>query len=150
MSKELEALNIIKFNPDDVDGLQYLQAFKVVETGLQRLESIDNANPSEALKSLENIEADLTGLPKHVTEYDDGFDNYLEDIWYNIDTIKQALIKPQDQEKMLKIINEKNVNIYILENSDNFLQYNCYARLHKDCYMSELKQEEFDFLKENK
>ncbi len=38
MSKGLEALNIIKFNPDDVDGLQYLEAFKVVEKYLQCLE----------------------------------------------------------------------------------------------------------------
>ena len=104
MSKEyIQAFNIIKFNPDNVDGLQYLEAFKVVEQALQRLESIDNVEPSEAWESLENIEADLTGLPKHVTEYDDGFDNYLEDIWYRIDTIKHAVLKAQK----LKIENAK-------------------------------------------
>lgn len=61
MSKEyLEALNIIKFNPDDIDGLQYLEAFKVVETALQRLEAIDKLQeqlgcPLDVLfKALEN------------------------------------------------------------------------------------------------
>ena len=53
MSKEyIQALNIIKFNPNDVDGLQYLEAFKVVEQALQRLEAIDNT------KSNTNVDGD--------------------------------------------------------------------------------------------
>lgn len=34
-----EAFNIIKFNPDNVDGLEYLEAFKVVEKDLEELEN---------------------------------------------------------------------------------------------------------------
>lgn len=69
----------------------------------------------EYLEDLENIEADLIGLSKHVTVYDDGFDDYLEDIWDRVNTIKQSLIKAQEQEKVLEAL--KN-HLHILPMSD--------------------------------
>ena len=55
----------------------------VIVQALQRLESIDNANPSEALEKL------LDGYSKGMA----GRSYY--------DTIKQALVKSQEQEKVL-------------------------------------------------
>lgn len=43
MSKELEALKKVKYN----SSKEVVEAFDVIEEGLKRLESIDNANPSE-------------------------------------------------------------------------------------------------------
>ena len=102
MSKEQESFDRIKLfivhMNDDFDS----EDVSAVDNALNRLEAIDNANPSEALKCVESIEADLTGLPKHVTEYDECFDSYLEDIWDSIDTIKQALLKAQEPKQYLK------------------------------------------------
>ena len=112
MSKEyLEAFGRITLHTEyDNDGsydcLQFEDDCKLVDEALKRLESIDNANPSEALECLERIEADLVGLPKHVTEYDDIFDSYLEDIWDSIDTIKQALLKAQEHNSVNLLMQE--------------------------------------------
>lgn len=126
MSKEyLEAFNYIRnkfidlFHEDNPD-------FDIVESALNRLESIDNAEPSEALECVESIEADLTGLPKHVTEYDECFDSYLEDIWDSIDTIKQALLKAQEPKQYLKWENlEKDRTYKVLLNG---IQYELVKR----------------------
>lgn len=108
MSKELEALKTIKIkcHPNSNPSPLVDEALDTIENALNRLEAIDNANPSEALECLERIEADLIGLPKHVTEYDNIFDDYLYDIENNIDTLKQALLKAQELEKENKLLKE--------------------------------------------
>ena len=58
-------------------------------------------------------------------------------------TIKQVLIKAQEQEKMLKIVFEKNVNTLLLELSENVDEYN--KRIVPN---GQLTQEEFNSLKE--
>lgn len=59
MSKEQEAFNRISEAMDYADDMASshyeVGDFEIVENALKRLESIDNKNPSEALKSLENI-----------------------------------------------------------------------------------------------
>lgn len=107
MSRELEAVEyfietIRMFGENQIGLDNYEERYNTIKQALERLKAIDNANPSEALKCLERIEADLVGLPKHVTEYDDIFDDYLDDIEDNIDTIKQALLKAQEPKKYLK------------------------------------------------
>lgn len=103
MSKEyLEALNKIQHDFGQLKGQELVSCYETIFNALKRLESIDNANPSEALECLNNIEADLIGLPKHITEYDEGFDNYLEDIEDNIDKVEQALLKAQEPKNYLK------------------------------------------------
>lgn len=119
----------------------------------KKLESIEKSEPSKALECLENIEADLTGLPKHVTEYDDGFDNYLEDIWYRVDTIKQALIQAEkykksneEKNKNLDIIIKKDVDLRSLKayfnTSSGLSEYNRHQREE-----NELSLEEYNALK---
>ena len=65
--------------------------------------------------------------------------------WYkdNINTIKQALIKSQEQEKVLKIIKKKNVMIYALKVSKTVDDYNDLVSTDE-----QLTQEEFDLIKE--
>ena len=110
MSKELEAFDVIKFNPDNVDGLQYIEAFKVVESALQRLEAIDNAKPSDAIKCLEsmsNEKALFRSILSRSTVYMGGeqIDDFSDKSTIGnkfkgaIPIIEQALIKAQEQEK---------------------------------------------------
>ena len=97
MSKELDALEtfnyimarckdedsyIIKFplgiQKGTTFGEDMEKAYKVIKQALQRLEAIDNANPSEALKWLEK---------------------YRLTILFNTSIVENALIKAQEQEK---------------------------------------------------
>lgn len=109
-----------------------------IEKALQRLEAIDNANPSEALEeTLRDIAYDL--------ENDDN--PFLRDRYYGLLDVKQALLKSQEQEKVLEIILEKNVDIGLLKRSENWLDY--YTRFkHRTGKNTELTEEEFELLKE--
>lgn len=69
---------------------------------LERLEAIDNANPSEALECWKWINATV---PQWVREKDKEHPNVLE-------PIKQALLKAQEQDKILEILKPR---IYIEE-----------------------------------
>lgn len=91
MSKEyLEALNGLFDLVHCQDSFEKAQKyFDVIEEALQRLESIDNANPSEALECLEKV---YSRLPQW-------------DLSRNVDQcniIKQALLKAQEPKQYLK------------------------------------------------
>ena len=91
MSKEyLEALNGLFDLVHCQDSFEKAQKyFDIIEEALQRLESIDNAEPSEALECLEKV---YSRLPQW-------------DLSRNIDqcnTIKQALLKAQEPKHYLK------------------------------------------------
>ena len=123
-----------------------------INQALQRLEAIDNANPSEAL-----------GLVKRTCEiYVDslkqrdliGYDIIEKQINEALDTIKQALVKSQEQEKVLEIIFENNVDIFSLKKCIELdLPLTDEQRLHKYNHdymmigMKQLTQEEFELLK---
>ncbi len=100
MNKELEALKRIR---QETCPATYMADFDkneccdVIEQSLQRLEAIDNANPSEALKCLEKIIDNLDDyadfeIKQEANEY--------------IDTIKQALLKAQELEKENELLKE--------------------------------------------
>ena len=152
---------------DGLIGDKYSKQIKILKQALQRLEAIDNANPSEALKELnyignncyeeaENAEEDCILYAK----------NYI-----GFDTIKQALLKAQENEnridieveskkkiiqhnfalhkenaklkRVLEIISEKQVDIEYLNKCNDVKEYNahwCDERFY-------LTQEEFDLLK---
>lgn len=55
MSKERESFNYIKTFIDSMDDDYYSEDVDIVDKGLQRLEAIDNAEPSEAIKHMEFI-----------------------------------------------------------------------------------------------
>lgn len=109
------------------------------------LQSIDNSNPSEALEKLERLyERGAKSI-----EDEQAFELYTQ---YR-DTIKQVLIKSQEQEKALEIVFEKNVNIEYLKVSDNVKEYNSKITIVIDgikyakSMARKLAQKEFELLK---
>lgn len=96
MSKELEALKRVKYNISK----EVVDAFDSIENALERLEAIDNANPSEALETLKDA---LIG-----NGINDTINDYVDNL---ILPIKQALLKAQENEKVLSIIKEKCVDV---------------------------------------
>ena len=108
MSKEIEDLDCVIRKEKTNYGVCYLYSRKVVEEfrqALKRLEAIDNAKPSEAMECLDNLENSLS-LANELLRVTDtsAMDNY-------ITTIKQYILKSQEQEKVLSIVKEKRVNV---------------------------------------
>ena len=100
------------------------------------LEALDNAEPSEALKYINGIIVDLEdGLQQcRAFEKDKDMEFYMEDYLNKCNTIKQALIKAQEQEHAIKIIKEHKLLNYVLKNPKCAKMYN-------------LNQEKIEFLK---
>ena len=136
MSKELEALKIIKIkcHPNSNPSPTVDEALGVIEQALQRLEAIDNANSNEVM------ECSLK-LYKMVESAGNGKGFSLNVAWEYHNTIKQTLLKAQEQEKVLSIIFEKEVDIDVLRVASSVEHYNNVQDLKK------LTQEEFDLLK---
>lgn len=118
----------------------YENEYDIVKNALQRLESIDNANPSEALECLERLEyyhtrsvSDL-GCKEHRLK--------------DISTIKQALLKAeQDKKKAIAwdIVISKNVDMLLIKKYDNVSDYNSAVWLSG---REKLTEEEFKIIKE--
>ena len=135
MNKELEALERIIEGTvyDNIYTKQDLeQDTDIVRQALQRLESIDNAKFSKSLEDLKKVRDFSYRLPMV---------QYLE-MNYALDTIQDALVKAQEQEKVLEIIKEKNVDVFKLYNCKTVKEYN--QAQYRDCKLTE---EEFELLK---
>lgn len=109
MSKGLEAFRDILGIFCAVSGYEVdmnSERIQTVKKELERLEAIDNANPSKALECLnkivESFNETTTGM------YGLGEVVVANDLIYSfkkeLDTIKQALLKAQEQERVLEII----------------------------------------------
>ena len=99
MSKEyLESLNrlgaIRKFDGGDNYSLSDKKEFKTVKQALTELQQIKSAEPSKALECLERIVMPDELYLKECKKI--GISNH-----YDYNTIKQALLKSQEQEKVL-------------------------------------------------
>lgn len=155
MSKELEEIKSLVFthfgalgfyNPSMNDEI--IRDRDKVLKYLDSLEAIDNANPSEALESWNKI-GDI--LNKYCNDKGLKFsDSY--NIGQELQIIKQALVKSQEQEKVLKIIFEKGLSLAerdMIKQSENYEQY-CIK--FGWCYMKnagiQKTEEEFKILKE--
>ena len=123
----------------------YYEDFDLVLNALNELKAIKESNPSEVLEeTLRDIIMDL--------EYDDN--PFLRDRYYGLLDVKQALLKAQEQEKVLEIIINKTVSMLELKNAiflqscgkieNAFERYNQYASIP----MYQFTQDEFDLLKE--
>lgn len=108
MSKEIESLKRIEttfsMNKQGKESVYrgytnsvypFYEDFDLVLKALQRLESIDNANPSEALETLKDM---LIG-----NGINDNINDYVDNL---ILPIKQALLKAQEQEKENELLKE--------------------------------------------
>ena len=93
MSKEyLEAFEVIRNKFIDLFH-EDIPDFDIVDNALNRLESIDNSEPSEALECLERIGAEKLARGELIRN-DDKVEPYLN-------TIKQALLKAQGQNEVI-------------------------------------------------
>ena len=101
----------------------------------QRLESIDNSKPNEALECLERIYANV----------DTSADYYFVEVNEDYNTIKQALIKSQEDEKL-------KVDICEMFGLDNLFPYNDTKAILKELeeYMGRKNQLWVDFMKTSK
>lgn len=150
MSKELEALeklwNIARNDEFGYNGRtekqcnefnnKLLELKNIIEQALQRLKSIDNANPSEALECLEYLYRNSIGYINIVRNKD-----------YN--TIKQFLIKAQEQEKVLEIIKVKRIDMWHLVDllEQDYEMYLAFCKSEKYAKDYILTKEEFELLK---
>lgn len=88
MSKEyLEALNKIQHDFGQLKGQELVSCYETIFNALKRLEAIDNANPSEALKCLEELRSNLDEI------YDD-----------TLNTIEIALLKAKQEHNSLNLL----------------------------------------------
>lgn len=141
MNKELyEAIDNLWAN---LAHTNYTENYSIRDRNLlieavERLEAIDNAKPSEALKGLKHIRKYYVPQPCSAKTYD-----YLE-------IIEQALLKAQGQEKVLDVIWKKNVDIALLNASSLLEDYNSKVMMIYGYTFSVgrlLTQEEFNLLK---
>ena len=131
MNKEyIQALEIIKKDIYDYYN-DYIDDIIIMEKALYRLESIDNANPSEALECLKKI-TDTFGCD--MAYYHSN----------SIETVKQSLIKAQEQAEIIK---EYDLQSYELREA--LLLYAMYKGEYKGNPLPALKQaqEQKDVLK---
>ena len=104
---------------------------------LERLETIDNANPSEAMESLERIDKEYATIEN-------------EDFKICFNTIKQTLLKAQEQEKILSVILKKRIDLESFFSTfvKDDLDYKYYEKYYGTYGLEKLTQEEFNTLKE--
>ena len=136
--EELTAIN----KTNAIEYLYRTPQVRLLQQSLQRLESIDNANPSEVLRALEN-------LGTHGIEYREPFElGFTKSMPFKstkeFKIIKQALIKAQENEKVLEILKKKEIDTFMLMLCDNVEQYNSGLKNKPN---RQLTQEEFDLLK---
>ena len=147
MNKELEAVNELRENLDFEGCLDYINEKRIndIKQALTRLEQIDNASSSEALECLEEIIHEFNE-PHYELSGEYSYSNELLKRCENeINTIKATLLKAQENEKVLEIIKEKDVDIFMLRRFNTLEAYNNYAKYKLKA--KELIQEEFEILK---
>ena len=146
MSEALEALKRMEYFVNEEMGIKTFKQsgwhiegtddYELIKEALQRLEAIDNAKPSEALECLEETKKIIHN---YISNGD--WDNK---ILPKLDIVKQALIKSQEQEKVLKIIKEKEVNMQVFNQCEDVEVYNNVYKKQKD---RQLTEKEFELLK---
>ena len=145
MNKDyLEALGNIESAlwDDNFHYQTHREDLEVIEQALERLKSIDTSNPNEVLKVFKEFKKIL--LENIVL---------LDTDLQRLNTIEQSLLKAQEQEKVLKLIFKKNVDINEikillanLKHCDDAERCKRYNISRKVGY--KLKFEEFDLIKE--
>lgn len=119
MSKEyLEALERVGDNLEH-HYLENIKDFNILKQSLQRLESIDNAEPSEALKYVNGKIADLEDDLQHYTmvDKDKCREFFIREDLKQFTNIKQALLKAQDPKQYvdeLKLVEKKLKSLDLL------------------------------------
>lgn len=153
MNKEyLEALERLAM-PDELHikeckrlGIGLTDDYDLIKKALFELKVIKEANPSQAMGCLH-------WLGKHRIEFSEFLAPIEDTSEYNV--IKQALLKAQENEKILKFVFEKNINIerfksdlLIIGNFTYRYYVNNFGNYHSGLVVKLLTEEEFNLLKE--
>jgi len=116
----------------------------------QRLESIDNSSPSEALNDLQVIENNIIYILSDC-DINDEVCQCLEYAKSKMPTIKQYILKAQEQEienakykKVFELVKEKGVDISIIMSTKTVEEYNGFIQYCN----SNLSEAEYNSLKE--
>ena len=105
-SKEMEALHLIAKKVELADNDDYWEvrnAYATVEQSLTELQQIKSAEPTKALECLKTLGELRGGSFDFNTRLKVRFEE-------EFDTIKQALLKAQENDKVLDVIISKNVD----------------------------------------
>ena len=148
LETQLEALERLKTAPTFMGGtIEYqactksetmlMQDYEIVKQALLELQSIKDANPSEALNGLESYINNIIFAKDLI--------NQKQQLLTNITAIKQALLKAEKEHNALEIIKEKEVNMQVFNQCEDVKTYNKVYIKQKD---RQLTQEEFSLLKE--
>ena len=163
MSKEFEeALGLVKRTCElfikssshligtDIIANQINEALDTIKQALTELKQIKEAKPSEALKYVNGKIADLEDDLQHYTmvEKDKCKEFYIREDLKQFTNIQQALLKVQEQEKVLKIIKEKEVNFEVFGAFETYKDYEIYYDKKFHLIENKLTKEEFELLKE--
>lgn len=115
MSKELEALERLKTAPTFMGGTaEYqfctksetplMQDYEIVKQALLELQSIKEAEPSDALKTLEVLDKTISPLLEPVlAEYEDDLSDKITSNYF---ALRQALLKAREQERENELLKE--------------------------------------------
>ena len=122
-------------------GVEFKGYIEILKQALTEIKAIDNAKLNEALECLKHI---IKGFNETTTGmYGLGevvVGNELEQYYSKeLDTIKQALLKAQEQEKVLEIIKEKVIPLVSIE-EDGVWDNELYRSI-------KITKEEYDLLK---
>lgn len=142
MSKEIEALERLycsgNLQLNYVLSNKHKQDYETVEQALQRLESIDNSNPSEALRG-------LSFMGERRIEFSEFSMTFKDTREYK--TIKNYILKAQEKhlkDKAFELIILKNVDVKEIRPNATAEAYNSKIPY----YRRPLTDDEFKFLKE--
>ena len=156
MSKEIEAFStIVSLLTNDRTGtVMGKKELLTLEQALTDYEAIKNAEPSEALKSLDRIDNTLC-LNNIKGKLEFGIDteehtdcDSVIGMTDDLETIKQALIQKSKKEQVWDIVIKKNVDIWQLKKTNDLERYNFWVKAYWSNERKELTKEEFNTLKE--
>lgn len=110
MSKELLALECLEALEQDIKNRtilaenRQLKLCAIIKQALLELQSIKEANPSEALKTLEVLDETISPLLEPVlAEYEDELSDKITSNYF---ALKQSLLKAREQEKENELLKE--------------------------------------------
>lgn len=138
MSKELEDFNRIMETYGNTNSLEgTYDEFLTIKKALQELQAIKNSKPSKALEKLEKI--------GHLALYESYNELQVNEV-EEFNFVKQALLKGQEQEKVIKILSKKQIYLDFIYWYNTCEEYNN-NRAYCGVTCNELTEEEFDLLK---
>ena len=152
MIKELEALECLEALEKDIKDRiilaenRQLKLCAVIQQAILELQSIKEAEPSEALKCLEHIKKDDFNMLITTYPPQPAYNGITKGEMF--DKIEQALLKARKEHKALEIIKEKGCDISWLKYciKENLIVEAYNSGYHE--YDKKLTEEQFNLLKE--